>query len=244
MPDLTNKVIVVTGGATGIGKHYASHLVGLGASVAVLDNRLPQSCKEEDHLLKLRCDIANWSQVETAINQVHSKFSRIDVLVNNASTHLQSKRSSFADITPEQWNRTFAVNVQGTFHCIKACFPFFEKQNEGKIINLSSDAPLKGLPNLLDYVASKGSIISMTRALARELGSHNITVNAVAPGLVKHEDFPNWSEDRDATVKAGRCLQRTQTPSDLCGVIAFLCSAESSFITGQTIVVDGGEVFI
>lgn len=245
--NLSGRTIVITGGASGLGLHYTKHLLSLGARVAVLDSRPFESFETDvgssTNLLCTECDVSDWQSVKSSFDKIVQKLLTIDVLINNASTYSSSVRRSFEHIESEQWKRTFDVNVLGSFHCIKACFEHLKNNGGGRIINISSDACLKGLPHLLDYVTSKGALISMTRALANELGPYGITVNAVAPGYVRHPDSA-WNEERDAFVRDRRCLKRTEEPDDLAGVIAFLCSDDSKFITGQTIVVDGGEVFV
>lgn len=242
---MDKKLVVITGAGTGLGKRYALHLSSEKFSVVVLDlkNPSPQDFAKAE-ILFIETDVSDENQVRKSFDRILSEFGRIDILINNASTYGASVTQSFEEITAEQWRRTFDINVLGAFLCTKASVGHFKKKGRGKVINIASDAPLKGLPKMLDYVCSKGTLISMTRALARELGVFGITVNDVAPGYVKHEEAPNWNEERDVVVRGNRCLNRTQGPDDLIGVIEFLCSDSSDFITGQTIVVDGGEVFV
>lgn len=245
MKDLSNKVVVITGGSRGLGKYYATYLQSMGAMVAIIDKSIGEhESSKNSGLLEVECDVTDYEKLQAGIAKIQNKFQRIDILINNASNYTAVVRRDFDEISSEEWRKTFDINVLGYFHCIKACVPFWKEQGGGKVINVTSDAPIKGLSHLLDYVCSKGAIISMTRALARELGEFNITVNAIAPGYVRHDDFIRWAEQRDAIVRARRCLVRTECPEDLVGVVAFLCSEASSFVTGQTIVVDGGEVFV
>lgn len=246
---LSGQVAIVTGGSQGLGLAYAKKLAQEGAKVIIadiLDPRQktmawPDNLKQQIWFYKT--DVQLMVEVERLVDFAVSTFKRIDILINNASIFSQLRRKPFYELNDEEWDRIFSVNVKGTFHCIKAVFPCMKHQNNGKIVNISSDAIFKGLPYLLHYVSSKGAIMAMTRVLARELAPYNITINAIAPGYTYHEDCQSWDEVRNETVIQLRSLQRTQTPEDLLGAIVFFASSESDFITGQTLVVDGGEVF-
>ncbi len=188
-------------------------------------------------------DVRSPTDAQRLAEETVETFGRIDVLINNAALFTTLERRPFNKLTVDEWNDVLSVNVIGTFLCTKAVLPFMEKEGRGKIINVGSNVVHKGLPNLLHYVASKGAVHAMTRALARELGPSGITVNTVAPGYVLHDTTAQTDEGRNEQVVHVRALQRTETPADLLGAIVFLSSGESDFITGQTIVVDGGEVF-
>jgi NAD(P)-dependent dehydrogenase (short-subunit alcohol dehydrogenase family) len=169
-------------------------------------------------------------------------FGRIDILVNNAAIFINIQRHPFYEITAEEWDRVSAVNIKGPFLCAKAVFAQMKEQRYGKIINISSSTAYWGTPNFLHYVASKAALVGMTRSLAREVGEYGICVNAIAPGLVEHEGQNAPKILTDLQLKA-RSIKRLETPEDLFGTVVFLASSDSDFMTGQTIVVDGGSVF-
>lgn len=236
---LKGRVIALTGGARGLGKELTTMLTSCGATVAVIDLE-----KTELGATSFTVDITNGEAVDDCFIKIGKQFSVLDVLINNASNYSTISRGAFQNISTERWNRTFDINVTGAFNCCRAALPLLKTSGNGKIINITSDAALKGLPDALDYVTSKGALISFTRALARELGEFNISVNAIAPGYMKHEDAPTWSEERDIIVCNQRSLKKTHTPEDLFGAVRFFSSDASHFVTGQTLVVDGGEVFL
>jgi NAD(P)-dependent dehydrogenase (short-subunit alcohol dehydrogenase family) len=169
----------------------------------------------------------------------------VDILVNNAALFADLRVKPFQDIDEAEWDRVMAVNVRGPFQCAKAVAPVMIENKKGRIVNLASGTAFKGTANLLHYVASKGAVVSMTRSLARELGPHNICVNAIAPGLTTSEAVvvnPDWTgKARDAGI-AARAIQRDQAPADLISTLIYLCSDDSGFVTGQTISVDGGAL--
>ena len=172
-------------------------------------------------------------------------FGGIDILVNNAGLFADLGKKPFREISGEEWDRVMAVNVRGSFECAKAVVPAMIERGRGKIVNIASGTVFKGFPNMLHYVASKGAVVAMTRSLARELGVHNIGVNAIAPGLTMSEAVavnPEWTGAAGAGTVASRALQREQVPADIVGTMVYLCSADSDFVTGQTISVDGGSV--
>ncbi len=190
----------------------------------------------------MRADVCSPEDCRQLVETTVSKFGRIDVLINNSALLTHLIRRPLEELSVKEWQDVLAVNVIGVFVCVRAVVPVMKSQRGGKIINVGSNAAYKGLPNLLHYVASKGAVHAMTRALARELGSFNVTVNAIAPGYVLHEGTAKTDQGRNDQVIKLRALARTETPGDLLGTIVFLASEESDFITGQTIVVDGGEV--
>lgn len=245
---LDGQIAVITGAAQGLGFEFARRLAEEGALVTLADIK---PCSDKLGALRpevrRRCrfcktDVRRFEDAEHLMEEVVQRDGGIDILINNASVFSSRERQPFYELDQQDWEQSFSVNVLGTFHCVKAVFPYMRSRRQGKVINVASDAVFKGLPMLLDYVAAKGAVVAMTRSLARELGPYDVTVNAVAPGYTFHDDHANWSETRNEQVIGARCLQRTQTPPDISGVVLFLASGDGDFLTGQTIVVDGGEV--
>jgi len=218
--------IVVTGAARGIGQALAADLEARGASVVTLD----LNPKGVDH----ECDISDPEQVEA----VFETIGEIDGLVNNAAYLVDRKR--FEDIELSEWNRMLAVNVTGTFLCIRAAVP--RMPHGGAIVNLASETAFTGSYGFVHYVASKGAVVSMTRALSRELGSRQIRVNAVAPGFTPETEGASVLGDANSYDVDRTPLGRVCTVADLLGSIAFLLSPDSTFVSGQTILVNGGRV--
>jgi NAD(P)-dependent dehydrogenase (short-subunit alcohol dehydrogenase family) len=219
-----------------------------GAAVVLADIALPgreaaELTDTNPRTLFVRADVRCPEDSRRLAETTVSTFGRIDVLVNNAALFATLRRCPVEELSVAEWEEVLAVNVIGTFACIQAVVPVMKVQKRGTIINVGSNAVHKGLPHLLHYVASKGAVHAMTRALARELGPFGITVNAVAPGYVLHEGTATSDGGRNEQVVALRALPRTETADDVVGTVVFLASEESGFLTGQTIVVDGGEVF-
>lgn len=245
---LKGKVAIITGGARGIGKAYAIRLAQEGASVViadVLDGTTVQQEIEKNggSAIALNVDVSNEKSTIEMAKKAVERFGRIDILINNAAVFVTLGKKPFFQISEEEWDKVLAVNLKGTFLCCKAVYPYMKKQKKGKIINISSSTFFGGVPFFLHYVASKGGIIALTRALAREMGDDGICVNAVAPGLTVSEAVkgnPMYPEEHLRAVANGRCFKRDELPEDLTGTIVFLSSDDSDFITGQTIVVDGG----
>jgi NAD(P)-dependent dehydrogenase (short-subunit alcohol dehydrogenase family) len=244
---LEGKVAIVTGGARHIGAAYARRLAAEGAAVVVADVLDGTAVANEigsqnGRAMALNVDVADEEGTKRMAAEAVKAFGRIDILVNNAAIFINITRHPFYEISAEEWDRVSAVNIKGPFLCAKAVFPQMKQQRSGKIINISSSTAYWGTPNFLHYVASKAALIGMTRSLAREVGEFGICVNAIAPGLVEHEGQKAPRELTELQLKA-RSIKRLQTPDDLMGTLIFLASPDSDFMTGQTIVVDGGSVF-
>ncbi|MBI4493279.1 MAG: glucose 1-dehydrogenase [Chloroflexi bacterium] len=246
---LAGRVAVVTGGGKGIGAVYAERLAREGAAVAAVD---VDGAAAEAHAAKLQAeggqalglhvDVTDLASVEAMVRRVVERFGRLDILVNNAGlyTVLLPKRP-FYEIEPKDWDRTLAVNVKGLFLCARAAFPHLKESGHGRIINISSGTVFAGTPGFLHYVSSKGAVVAFTRALAREVGQYNITVNALAPGLTASATAREVQTQAEFEAPLQlRTIKRVQVPDDIVGALVFLASDEAEFITGQTIVIDGG----
>lgn len=248
---LKGKVAIVTGGARGLGKAYASRLCEEGAKVVIADildaTKVVQSiAKEEGEVLALFTDVSQEESTQEMAHKTIECFGRIDILINNAAISTTTVMKPFYEISAEEWDEVIRVNLKGLFLCCKAVYPQMKKQGKGKIINISSGTFFKGLPNFIHYVTSKGGIIGFTRALAREVGNDGICVNAISPGYTLTEvltEKPQYPAKLVREIVDSRCFKRDELPEDLTGTVVFLASEESDFITGQTIVVDGGSVF-
>lgn len=246
---LAGKVAVVTGAAQGIGQAYALALAKAGAKVSVSDVVEPADTVRKiidlgGQAVGAVADVTDQASLEAMVAATMRAYGRLDVLVNNAALFASLQMQAFSRIANEEWDRVMAVNVRGTWQCIKAAVPAMEKSGGGSIVNISSATVFKGSPMLAHYVASKGAIVALTRSLARELGPKGIRINAIAPGLVMSanvEQHDDWKKNAAAIV-AGRALKRESVPEDLSGTLLFLASDESGFMTGQTLVVDGGIV--
>jgi NAD(P)-dependent dehydrogenase (short-subunit alcohol dehydrogenase family) len=235
---LDGKVAIVTGGAQGIGAAIASGLEAEGATVVVADLSPPEG--------GIRADVASEGDVARMVEETVDRHGRIDILVNNAGLYASLEMRAFTEIPLEEWNRVMEVNVASMFLTCRTVVPVMRGQGGGKIVNISSGTPFRGVPFLLHYVTSKGAIVALTRALAKELGKDSIHVNCVAPGFTMSEGVksnPKVVEAlRDVSV-AARTIQRDQVPEDVVGAVVFLCTPGADFITGQTLVIDGGQYF-
>lgn len=249
--ELDGKVAIVTGGGHGIGKAYCHHLAEHGASVVVaeLDGAAGESVAEELNqkgypALAVQTDITSEADVNHMVAETLKTFGNIHILVNNAAMFatVPMSRAPFDEITVDEWDKMMAVNLKGTWLVTKAVTPTMRKQKYGKIITVSSGTALKGANNRIHYVTSKAGILGFTKTLANEVGTDNICVNCIAPGSTLSEAGADESiiKMREAAIKT-RALKRVQKPEDMLGALLFLCSPASDFITGQTLVVDGGS---
>ncbi len=246
---LDGKVAIVTGGAQGIGRAYALRLAEEGAEVVIADisegSGVVQEIKKKGfEAFALHTDVTDEQGTQEMAQKTVERFGRIDVLVNNAAFFSSIVKKPFYQISTEEWDAVIGVNLKGLFLCSKAVYPQMKKQGKGKIINVSSGTFFRGLPHFLHYVTSKGGVIGFTRALAREIGDDGIRVNTIAPGYTVTEILREKPQDPEEVITAtvaNRCIKRTEMPDDLTGTIAFLASDDSDFVTGQTIIVDGGS---
>ena len=235
---LDGKVAIVTGGAQGIGRAIADALVGEGAEVVIADLNPP------DH--GILADVSSEEDVVRMVAETVERHGRVDILVNNAGLYASLEMRPFTEIPLEEWRQVMDVNVASMFLACRAVVPVMREQGGGKIVNISSGTPFRGVPFLLHYVTSKGAIVALTRALAKELGKDGIHVNCVAPGFTMSDGVkanPEVVEKLREVSIAGRTIQRDQLPEDVAGAVAFLCTGAADFITGQTMVIDGGQYF-
>jgi 3-oxoacyl-[acyl-carrier protein] reductase len=246
---VADKVVIVTGGGTGIGKVYSQRLAESGAKV-VLADIAAKECDEVaaairdagGQALSVPTDVTDPVRVQHMADAAAAEFGGIDGLINNASMMSVLERGDWFKIDPDRWDAVMAVNLKGLFLCSRAVYPYMQKRGGGRIVNISSSRIWGGNPNRLDYTTSKAGVIGLTRALAREVGADNIGVNAVTPGFTLSETQVSSSSSNYVTGRGeGKCFRRDQFPDDLVGAVLFLLSDASGFITGQTINVDGGQ---
>jgi NAD(P)-dependent dehydrogenase (short-subunit alcohol dehydrogenase family) len=260
---LTDKVVIVTGGAHGIGKAYCLAFAKAGAQVVIADidkagadtvaseirnaDTSLGAAKSAPQPLPLYVDVSNEAATKEMAARAVDRFGRIDVLINNAAVFsvVPMNRGRIETIDSEEWDRLMAVNLRGPFYCCRAVLPTMRRQKSGKIINIASGTVFAGAPGRIHYVTSKAATIGFTRTLAREVGDDNITVNCLAPGNTLSEESPSPQTMKFRESSVGlRSLKRIQLPQDVVGAMLFLASPLSDFITGQTINVDGGISFL
>ena len=248
---LKGKVAIVTGGGRGIGKAVCLAFAKEGADVVVNYESKAEPAQEVVETVKkigrnavaVKGNVAVDVDAERIIQTAIDSFEKIDILVNNAG--FVPGKKPFYEISSDEWDQVLGINLKGMFLCCKAVYHQMKKQGKGKIINVSSETFLVGVPYFSHYVASKGGVVAFTRALARELGDSGISVNTITPGLVITESVQAiYPEAYLRATVSGRCFKRDELPKDLTGTFVFLASEDSDFITGQTILVDGGAAFL
>ena len=252
MPRLAGKIAIVTGGAKGIGRHYSQALAAEGARVMIADIEDGKKLAEEiagrhgaNSVASMVFDVSDEKAVKNLVAQTVERFGQIDVLVNNAALYAKLKPRNFTEWDSETWDRVMAVNTRGPFLMVKHVAPHMMERRSGKIINIASGAAYKGVPRMLPYVTSKGAMLAFTRALSRELGEYGIAVNSLSPGYILSDtglENATHVEEERMPVRNSRAFKRDAFPEDLLGTLVFLASSDSDFVTGQSIVVDGGSV--
>ena len=247
MGRLTDRSIIVTGAAQGIGAVYAKALAAEGAHVCISDLTDPKPVADEiraagGEVISMVTDVTSPSAVKAMVKATADAFGTVHGLVNNAALFGALKQQPFYEIESDVWDKVMAVNTRGVFECVKAVVPIMKAQKYGKIVNIASGTLFKGSTMLLHYVASKGAVVAMTRVMARELGDDNILVNCIAPGLTISDAVKNTYDKRYIEAnRQSRAIKREEEPEDLIGALVFFLSAESDFVTGQTLLVDGGS---
>ncbi|WP_322056365.1 SDR family NAD(P)-dependent oxidoreductase [Paraburkholderia sp. J63] len=246
---LKDKTIIVTGAGGNIGRAYCDALIRSGANVVLADLADLSGVAAEyrstgGSALAFRLDVADPESVEAMAKAAYERFGAIDGIVNNAGFFKGCTFGSFMDIPVDEWDRCYRINVRGVWLCCRAVVPYMKRSGGGKIVNISSNTPYKGVPNFLHYVSSKAAIIGLTRALAREVGEFNIQVNTLCPDLIPDPDIvAKQGTAADEKTIAQRCLKRTQTPDDMVGSLIYLLDGGSDFVTGQSLLVNGGAFF-
>ena len=247
MGSLSGKVAIVTGGSQGIGHAIALGLAAEGARIVVADIRgAEQAASAFPRGLGLTVDVSSETDVQRMADAVVEQCGTIDILVNNAGLYASLPMRSFLEIPLDEWRRVMDVNVASMFLTCRAVVPVMQAQGGGNIVIISSGTPFRGVPFLLHYVTSKGAIVAFTRALAREVGKTGVLVNCVAPGFTMSagvQEHPEVIEALQQASVSSRTIQRDQVPEDVVGAVVYLSGSSSSFVTGQTIVIDGGQYF-
>ena len=246
---LDGQVVIVTGGAGGIGSAYCRGLAAEGAFLVVADlvdgSKMVAEAEElGTRAISVRVDVSDVASTEAMAAETVDAFGRIDALVNNAAFYLSVTQGPMEDISPEEWDLCFAVNVKGSWLCARAVAPTMRAQKSGKIVNIASMTVNDGTPGFLHYVASKAAIWGLTRSLARELGNDGISVNTLTPDYIPHDEaYAAKQPHIDGLISARRAFKRTQVPQDMVGTLLYLVSPWSDFVTGQNIWVNGGSGF-
>jgi NAD(P)-dependent dehydrogenase (short-subunit alcohol dehydrogenase family) len=247
MTALDGKVAIVTGGSQGIGRAIADRLAADGARIVVADLKgAEEAAARYDDGVGVTVDVAAEADVERMTAETVERCGGVDILVNNAGLYASLAMRPFDQIPVDEWRQVMDVNVLSMFLTCRAVVPRMRERGGGRIVNISSGTPFRGVPFLLHYVTSKGAIVALTRALAKELGPDHVLVNCVAPGFTMSDgvnEHPEVIEALQEVSVSARTIKRDQVPEDVVGAVAFLCGPESTFLTGQTMVIDGGQYF-
>lgn len=244
---LTDCTIIVTGGATGIGQAFAVGCAAQGANVVVADmNAADETVGLVEHAggraIAVQVDVSDDTSTQAMAQAALDRFGHIDGLINNAAYFREVKLTPFEEIDPAIWDRIFQVNVKGVWNCSKAVMPAMRERGSGAIVNIASVVAVAGQPGYLHYVASKGAVLSMTKGLAKECGAHGVRVNVIAPGFVITDATRNRPVEWQQSFLKARAISREQRPDDLVGTAVYLLSDLAGFVSGQTLVVDGGHI--
>jgi NAD(P)-dependent dehydrogenase (short-subunit alcohol dehydrogenase family) len=243
---LADRVAIVTGGAQGIGRAIAERLQEEGATVVIADRQGHHAAAADLGCMGVGCDVSQEAETLALAEAVLERHGRIDALVNNAGIYSSLVPTPFEQLDVDEWRRVYDVNVLGMFLATRAVVPAMRAAGYGRIVNIASGTPYKGVPFLLHYVTSKGAVLAMTRAVAKEVGADGILVNTVSPGFTMSDGVlanPIQVEQLQEGSRKARLVQRDQYPSDIVGAVAFFCSPDADFVTGQSLVVDGGAHF-
>jgi NAD(P)-dependent dehydrogenase (short-subunit alcohol dehydrogenase family) len=245
---LDGAVVVVTGAGGGLGRAFAQAFAGAGARVVAADLDGAAAAATAEGLAGdgegVTVDVADAASVAAMAERAVAAFGGIDVLVNNAGIYAQLQRAPFYELDEAEWDRVMRVNLKGPWLCAKACVPAMRERGGGAIVNVASASVLSGSPLWAHYVASKGGVIAMTRVMAREVGDLGIRVNAIAPGFTLTQASRDLIEDAESYSVGRGAIKRAAQPEDIVGTALYLASPASAFVTGQTIVVDGGRQFL
>lgn len=244
---LHNKVALVTGGARGIGRSVVLEFAKEGATVVInyyssdkkVANLVKEIKKDGSNVLAVKADISRTKDIKKLVTKTIKEYGKIDILVNNSGIQFPAPTE---ETTEKMWDATMDTNLKGSYFCIKEVLPHMKKQKSGKIINISSIAAIVGSLVSVPYGASKAGVTNMTKTLARELGKYNITINAVAPGPTDTDLMRNLGKERRRALESETPLGRMASPEDIAKAVLFFASSDSDFITGQTLVVDGGRI--
>jgi NAD(P)-dependent dehydrogenase (short-subunit alcohol dehydrogenase family) len=243
---MQDRVVIVTGGGRGLGRAFCEAFAEAGASVAAADIDEAAAAETASLVggLGVRVDVSDSASVRAMVDSVVDRFGGIDALVNNAGLYAGLHRAPFHELDEAEWDRTMSVNLKGPWLCASACLPVMRERGGGAIVNVASATVFSGSPEWAHYVASKGGVIALTRVMAREAGEFNIRVNALAPGFILTEASREMIEDAETYGVARGSIKRSAHPDDVVGAAVFLASDASRFITGQTLIVDGGRQFL
>ena len=248
MGRLDGRVASVTGAAQGLGATYARALAGEGAKVVIADRDPGYAVVEKikaagGDAIDVPTDVSEELATQSLVAKTVDTYGKLDILINNAAIFTAVERKPFDEIPVDEWDRMHAVNVRGTWLCCKAAVHEMRKQSYGKIVNISTSRIFQGVPFFLHYDATKGAVLAITRSLSKEVGDDGIRVNCIAPGSTMSENVrkrTNWMGSGSAVQLVNRMIKREELPEDLMGAVIFLSSAESDFVTGQTLLIDGG----